>query len=79
MRRRSMLTTFVVAAVAIVGVGCSSDDAESCAGLKHELEALSAKTQDATQTWQKIEDLQKAVTRMEQIKAELTLNCADGS
>ena len=79
MRRRSMLATFVVAAVATVGVGCSGHEAESCVGLQQELDALSAKTQDATQTWQKIEDLQIAVTRMEQIKAKLASNCAAGS
>lgn len=74
-----MLPTFVVACVALTGVGCSGQDAESCAGLQRELDALSAKTQDATQTWQKIEDLQIAVTRMEQIKAKLASDCSAGS
>ncbi|MEN9646105.1 MAG: hypothetical protein RL238_2774 [Actinomycetota bacterium] len=74
-----MLLTFVIAGVAMTGLGCSGEDAESCVGLQRELDALSATTQDAVQTWQKIEDLQIAVTRMEQIKATLASDFAHGS
>lgn len=74
-----MLLTFIIACVAMTGVGCSGKDAESCVGLQRELDALSAKTQSAVQTWQKIEDLQVTVTRMEQIKAELASDCTHGS
>lgn len=68
-----------MAALAIAAVGCSGNDAESCAGLQHELDSLTARTQDATQTWQNIEDLQKVISRVEQIRAKLALNCSVGS
>ena len=78
-RRQSVVPRIVIACVAMTGAGCSGQNAESCAALQQELNTLSAKTQDVTQTWQKIEDLQITVTRMVQIEAKLASDCAQGS
>ena len=79
MRRPVLYMTCCVALFVSLTNGCHAGATDSCADLRRELDALSVKTRDATQTWQNTKDLEKTVTRMEQIKASLASECSAGS
>lgn len=68
------LATVIVTAIAVVA--CSSDGRSSCADLRRKVDDLTRETYSSLQAWNDINELQKHIGEIEQLKARLASDCS---